>query len=112
MQNRTPHDKTTAAAQTRKLLRTLWTRNLPIIEERLLLLDRAAQTVRSATLTLPLRRDAAMTAHKLAGSLGMFGYISGTEIARKLELLFEHPSDPDPDDVSVLAVELRRSLDL
>ncbi len=104
--------KPDAAAQTQKLLESLWIRNLPMIKERLLLLDRAAETARSAHLTPPLRRDAAMTAHKLAGSLGMFGYTEGTGIARSLELLFDGPAHPDPDRLSSLAQELRRSLNL
>ena len=104
--------KPDAAAQTQKLLDSLWIRNLPMIKERLLTLDRAAETARSATLTPPLRRDAAMTAHKLAGSVGMFGYAEGTDIARKLELLFDDPADPDPERLSALAAELRRALNL
>ncbi len=104
--------KPNVAAQTDKLLKTLWTRNLPMIKDRVLLLERAAETARSASLTSPLRRDAAMTAHKLAGSLGMFGYTDGTDIARKLELIFDNSADPDPDKLAELASELRRSLNL
>ncbi len=104
--------KPDAEAQTKKLLDSLWIRNLPMVKERLLTLDRAAETARSATLTHPLRRDAAMTAHKLAGSVGMFGHTEGTEIARKLEVLFDDPADPDPDLLSTLAADLRRALKL
>ncbi len=101
-----------APADTRKLLSTLWTRNLPMIRDRLDLLDRAAETAHNATLTSLLRSDAAMTAHKLAGSLGMFGYTEGTELARRLELILDHPSSPDPTLIAELAAQLRRSLAL
>ena len=104
--------KPDAAAKTAKLLASLWTRNLPIIEERLALLDQAAHLAGSGTLTAPLRREAAATAHKLAGSLGMFGYAKGTEIARSLELLFDDLTDPAPSQLSDLALDLRRSLRL
>ncbi len=104
--------KPDAAAQTKKLLDSLWIRNLPMIKERVQLLERAAEIARSATLTPPLRRDAAMTAHKLAGSAGMFGYTEGTEIARKLELIFDDPREPDAEHLSTLAADLRRSLHL
>lgn len=100
------------AEKTHKLLATLWSRNLPIVRERLDLLDRAAETARDATLTSPLRRDAAMTAHKLAGSLGMFGYSEGTHIARKLEVLFDDIAPPDPQHIADLASQLRSSLHL
>ncbi len=101
-----------AAAKTRKLLASLWTRNLPMMKDRLQLLERAAETARSASLTAPLRRDAATTAHKFAGSLGMFGYTESTEIARKLELIFDDPSAPDPEQLLDLVAQLRRSLKL
>lgn len=104
--------KPDAAAQTKKLLDSLWIRNLPMIKERLLVLDRAAETARSATLTLPLRRDAATTAHKLAGSVGMFGHTEGTLIARQLEILLDAPAEPDSEQLSTLAAELRRALKL
>jgi HPt (histidine-containing phosphotransfer) domain-containing protein len=100
------------AAQTQKLLHTLWNRNLPMMRERVQLLERAAETARSADLTPPLRRDAATTAHKLAGSLGMFGYAQGTEIARQLEVLLDNPAPPNPDTLSTLAADLRRTLQL
>lgn len=104
--------KPDATAQTRKLLDSLWIRNLPMIKERLLILDRAAETANAATLTPPLRREAAMTAHKLAGSVGMFGYTEGTEIARQLELILDDPADPDPTRLASLAADLRTSLKL
>ena len=104
--------KPAAAAQTEQLLASLWTRNLPMLKDRLDLLDRAAETAKSASLTAPLRRDAAMTAHKLAGSLGMFGYTQGTELARKLELILDEPANPDPNRLRALSADLRRSLNL
>ena len=106
----TRRGNTAAAAQTEKLLANLWARNLPMVRDRLDLLDRAADTATSATLTSLLRSDAAMTAHKLAGSLGMFGYNEGTRLARELELLLDDPSSPDPTRIAELALKLRQSL--
>ena len=101
-----------AAAQTQKLLASLWTRNLPTLKDRLDMIEHAADIAKSASLTPPLRRDAAMTAHKLAGSLGMFGYTEGTELARKLELIFDDPSNPDTHRLVELSTTLRQSLKL
>ncbi|MES2393564.1 MAG: Hpt domain-containing protein [Acidobacteriota bacterium] len=80
---------TPAAEATRKLLATLWERNRPLILERVNELDSAAECSATGTLTAEARRSAISTAHKLAGSLGMFGYPEGTELARKIEHLLE-----------------------
>ena len=78
-----------AAEATRQLLATLWERNRPVTLERLAELDHAAEASATGTLTAEARRSAISTAHKLAGSLGMFGYPEGTELARNIEQLLE-----------------------
>jgi HPt (histidine-containing phosphotransfer) domain-containing protein len=81
---------TSPAAKTAQLLAVLWERNLPIVEERLALLDTAVSTLlRTATLDPQLQIDAANVAHKLAGTLGMFGYPRGTDLARLMEEVLE-----------------------
>jgi HPt (histidine-containing phosphotransfer) domain-containing protein len=92
-----PEDKTAS------LLTALWLRVRPLVEERLATLDRAAA---STPLTEELRKEAASSAHKLAGSLGMYGYDEGTRIARKIELLFDSGT-PERKDLGPLIAELR-----
>ena len=87
---------------TEKLIAALWRRNLPQTLDRLDLLDRAASTP-------ALYAEAAAVAHKLAGSLGMFGFHEGTDLARQLEQLLEAPK-PDPATLATLTAQLRRSL--
>lgn len=67
------------------MMLAIWERNLPLMRERLDQLDRIADEAEAGTLTPELRTEAAGTAHKLAGSLGMYGYAEGTEISRHLE---------------------------
>ena len=67
----------------------MWQRNLPILRARIANLEMAAQHAEVGQLTGPARQEAADIAHKLAGSLGMFGYLRGTEIARQLEVLLD-----------------------
>lgn len=88
------------------LLAALWQKNLPQLQTRLDLLDHAA-----ATRPLPeqLRAEAHSVAHKLAGSLGMFGYMQGTEIARELEVLLD-TSQPDPTRLAQLTRDLRTAV--
>jgi HPt (histidine-containing phosphotransfer) domain-containing protein len=92
--------------KTRALLQDLWERNLPIIHGRLNLLDEAAN---SEPLPDKLRIDAMNVAHKLAGSLGMFGFTEGTRLARQLELALDVPA-PDSAYVALLSRQLREEL--
>ena len=78
-----------AEEATRKLLATLWEKNLPLLRERLELLDAAVKAASAGEITAEQRKEAGATAHKLAGSLGMFGYPKGTEMARALEQSFD-----------------------
>lgn len=67
-------------------LARLWARHLPEIENRLLLLESAAQALIAGTLAGDQREAAYQAAHKLAGVLGTFGLPRGTDLARQIEL--------------------------
>jgi HPt (histidine-containing phosphotransfer) domain-containing protein len=97
------HESKQSSTQT--MIAALWQRNQPQVLERLALLDQAA----AEPLTPQLRQDAVATAHKLAGSLGMFGFHEGTRLARELELLLESPA-VDTGTVRTLTAQLRQSL--
>lgn len=82
-----------ASAQRRQapseLLSRIWQQSLPLVRDRVARLQHSACCAESGTLTSEARTQAADLAHKLAGSLGMFGFPEGTEIARQLEVLLE-----------------------
>ncbi len=103
--------RTDAQEATKKLLAGLWEKNLPVLRERLALLEAAADAADAGTLTAELQHEAASTAHKLAGSLGMFGHPKGTELARVLEESFEvervAKKSGLPAQVAALRSELR-----
>ncbi len=102
------HALTTEGQQ--QLLASVWRRNLPLLRERLARLQAAADQSSDGVLSTSARRDALEISHKLAGSLGMFGYNQGTEIARRLEVLLD---EDGPVAVTVfleLTGELHRSL--
>jgi HPt (histidine-containing phosphotransfer) domain-containing protein len=103
------NDMTEAEDKTASLLAALWQRNRPMVEERLATLDQAIAAASAGTLTVELREAAADTAHKLAGSLGMYGYDRGTHLAREIEILLDYQT-PDHTRLSVLAVELRQTI--
>src|ERR1700733_460632 len=92
------------------VLATLWKKNLPTLRERLDLLDRTASLSASGTLPEPARLEAYNIAHKLTGSLGMFGYQQGTDIARKIEHILKAPTPKQLISLTALAKDLRTSL--
>lgn len=96
----------------RQLITALWERSVPLINERLASLDVACEAAVHQRLSPLMRRGAADTAHKLAGSLGMFGYPRGTEIAREIEHLLESEGVVDAGLLRELVVDLRASLPL
>ena len=92
------------------VLAQLWKKNLPIIRERLDLLDQFAATAAAGKLLEETRIEALGIAHKLAGSLGMYGYQQGTEIASKMEFIFKSPTPETLLTLRSLTVDLRKSL--
>ena len=98
-----------AADATACLIRSIWERNRPVMEDRLRRLEVAAAAAREGELMEELRVEATDLAHKLAGSLGMFGFPQGTEIARKMEVLL-NGGKPDGVALTELTVQLREVL--
>jgi HPt (histidine-containing phosphotransfer) domain-containing protein len=98
-----------AADKTAALLAALWQRNQPLVSERLAILDRAADAAAVGTLDEGLRNEAVSAAHKLAGSLGMYGYDEGTRIAREMEVLLGGAA-PDGARLQLLCGELRAAV--
>lgn len=79
----------TPVANPQQILASVWQRNLPVVRSRIETLHAAAREASAGYLSSESRRTAADIAHKLAGSLGMFGYPRGTEIAQQLEVLLD-----------------------
>ena len=92
------------------LLADLWRKNLPTLRERLDLLDLIAASASSGTIPPDSRDEAISIAHKLSGSLGMFGYQQGTEIAAKIERILKAALPEDLATLPDLTADLRRSL--
>jgi hypothetical protein len=89
------------------MLAAIWQRHLPVVIARLDLLDRAAA---AGALNDELREEAGGVAHKLAGSLGMYGYDEGTRIAREIEVMLLDEHSSDLERLGKLATELRRAI--
>jgi hypothetical protein len=92
------------------VLAQLWKKNLPTVRERLDLLDKFAAAASSGKLDEATRVEALNIAHKLAGSLGMYGYQQGTEVASKMEGIFKSPTPEKLLTLRALSLDLRKSL--
>jgi HPt (histidine-containing phosphotransfer) domain-containing protein len=99
-----------AAAETAALIADLWQRNLPVLRERLDVLDRIAAASTAGPLSQEDREQGTAISHKFAGSLGMYGYRRGTEIATQLDELFRSSLSIEPERLLSLTYELRESV--
>ena len=88
-------------------LARLWTKFLPEIENRLAIVESAAASLESGTLSADEREAAHQAAHKLAGVLGTFGLHRGTELARLAELGFAGEKPASAAELSGWVAELR-----
>lgn len=99
----------TAETRTLRLIAELWRKNQSLILDRIASLEAAADAAQAGVLASAQRSEAESTSHKLAGSLGMFGFPAGTLIARALEDEF-HRDEPDPTALVTFTRQLRTTL--
>ncbi|HWH32869.1 MAG TPA: Hpt domain-containing protein [Egibacteraceae bacterium] len=84
----------------------LWERMRPVVAERLHVMGRAAEPGADAD----VRAAAAEAAHKLAGSLGSYGYPGGSRLAARIEEALR--ADVPGQSVAGLVDALRREVGL
>jgi len=100
----------TSEKQINALLAELWQRNQPLLEDRLSILDRAAIEVKAGAMNEATRIEALDIAHKLAGTLGLFGCNHGTDICREIEKILGASEPAQLARLPELAIELREAL--
>ncbi len=82
------------------------------MRDRVASLEAAAGEALCGVLSQARRTEASDIAHKLAGSLGMFGYPVGTDIARVMEQMLESSEPVNGAAFVALATRLREALPL
>ena len=80
-----------------------WAESQPRIMGRVALLEAAAAALQSGELGIAMRREAESEAHKLAGSLGMFGFPDGSTLAHEIEQLLQGDGPVDPELTGLVA---------
>ena len=71
--------------QTKAMLAAVWKKNRDLLLHRMDSIESFCRQLPGAAKVQPLRDEASADAHKLAGSLGMFGLAQGTAVAREIE---------------------------
>ncbi len=111
MEDSVQHDPKITISET---LDRMWVRFLPDIRQRISVLEVAATAAAADKLTGQLRREAHSAAHKLAGILGTFGLMLGTDLARRFEVEFSGEPGPDPSQgkaLETVAAEIRAMIE-
>jgi len=109
-----PPDQPGADANLSKILDQMWARFLPGMRERISVLEAAAEAAAANRLSAQQREDAHANAHKLAGALGTFGLMRGTDLARRFESEFSGEPGPDQSQGKALvavAAEIRAMIE-
>lgn len=88
------------------LLQTVWIESEATVAERIALVDAAVEHLLAGQLDEDERHSACQAAHRLAGSLGLFGLHRAGEAARALEIQLERGGSPGPERRRILHEEL------
>jgi ActR/RegA family two-component response regulator len=84
-----PSPEAQAQQQTIAALATIWERFQGTMTQRVAVLEQAAMALLEGTLDDELRRQAEREAHKLAGTVGTFGFMEGSRLAREMEHMLQ-----------------------
>ncbi|XGV97810.1 MAG: response regulator [Leptolyngbya sp. BL-A-14] len=102
---------TAKADQARAAAIALWEQFKPPILERLLGLEQTVAAMKAGSLSETMRQTAARDAHKLAGSLGMFGFPKGSCLGQEIEEWFRTmKGTKSVDQLDALVTALQQEL--
>ncbi len=105
---------TNAQAALTAALDRMWLQYLPLMQERIEVLEAAAQNFAAGPLSVDRQQAAQAAAHKLAGVLGTFGLTRGTVLARELETMYSRQNDPEAslaERLTSITAEIRTIID-
>jgi len=97
-----------SADELQEKLQNLWKKALPLMLRRLNSIERAHKAIVGGALNDAMKAEAAQEAHKLAGSLGVFGLSGGSESALEIERILSSTDRLSTNDVANLGEHLQR----
>jgi diguanylate cyclase (GGDEF)-like protein len=107
----TSADQTIARAALQAGIRRIWENAQGVVAARLDVLEHLANTLLEQPLTPEQHQLAEREAHKLAGALGTFGFMTGSAAARELELMLVATKAPDAGRWNALILVMRKDLE-
>jgi HPt (histidine-containing phosphotransfer) domain-containing protein len=96
------------AEELKKRLEETWAKMLPLMLRRLDAINRAHRALLDGALDDSLRAEAAHEAHKLAGSLGVFGLQEGSKSALEIERVLANMQTPRENEISELEKHVKK----
>jgi DNA-binding response OmpR family regulator len=93
-------------ANRQKLAKT-WTKFLPQLSAQIMQLEKMVNALVAGHLSAQQQQQAEQTAHKLAGSLGVFGWQEGSRLAKALEDLLQQSGQLSPEQVNRVVTSVR-----
>ena len=104
---------TTRAERVAAAIERIWTQRLGAVLDQIDIIEEAVADLLEGPLREELREPAQREAHKLSGSLGTFGFMLGSSIAREMEAIFARGSairNTDALRLSELLMHLREEV--
>jgi len=89
------------------ILQRVWRQVEPDMRRRLTMLEEAGKALESGSMDGECRQQAIEAAHKLAGSMGMFGYPAASACAGEIERLLETSGSIGPEQFNEVLERLR-----
>jgi DNA-binding response OmpR family regulator/HPt (histidine-containing phosphotransfer) domain-containing protein len=103
-------DKQEASQQTLVAVAEVWNRFQKRVAEQIAVLDQAAVALADRSLAQELEQKAIQEAHTLAGALGTFGFMEGSQRAREIEHLLQSEHEPKARQLHQLVHALRQEI--
>lgn len=91
VESKPPTSPSTSRQEITKITSRIWENFKDKVKLQIEILEQVAPALLQRKLTAELQQQARNEAHKLAGSLGIFGLREGSQVARELEYLLESP---------------------
>jgi diguanylate cyclase (GGDEF)-like protein len=109
----TPANKREAQARVQAVMQEVWGKFKQTLESQVVVFEQASAQISTGTLDRELQASAQAEAHRLIGSLGSFGCLKGSEVARQIEhlLSLESLGSQEARQLEELVVHLKQTVE-
>ena len=97
-----PLNLSQADTKVRAAVAQIWIKFKESLPEKLIIFEQTGTSLASGSLDSELRQNAQREAHRLIGSLGSFGFLEGSEVAREIDQLLQSQTTVGQQDATRL----------